>query len=169
MFLGQAVNLYSKVWRLQRNYNWDFILPDIGMVTSGFLISPYCQNIRFGDYSIDTVSEMRYGAFKTKYAGFFDIQSVVATFLKPVPDTVSSYFYAWRRLIISEDGLFNPKISYAKDAYVFMYDSSGAPTSILKLSGIFPKKFPAYSLSYEREEVTKFEIEFNVDRIMVVM
>lgn len=167
MILGTVIDDFVKSWRLQRNYLWEFVLPDIGEVP-GVLVSKYCQDVRFGDYSIVEVSQMRYGAFRAGYVGFLEINPVRAVFLKPVPDIVSVYFNAWRRLIVSDAGFFQVKSNYAKTAYVYLYDVDGSLSNSYKLVGVFPKIFFSYDdLSYGASDVVRFSIEFNVDRIVV--
>ena len=149
---------------LQRSYNFDVQLPEIESI-SGTLVGGYCQDIKFGDYSLAT-TDLRFGAFKSKYAsGDTEISDVTMTFLKPIPDFSTAYFYAWRNLIIDQNGYYGIKSAYAKGIYVYLYDVTGFMVGKIQLVGAFPKTMPDYDLSYESETVSKFSITFSVDRI----
>jgi len=160
------IDILAKRWKLQRQYLWEVMLPDVDGVP-GLDVSQYCQEVRFGEYKMDDIAKMRYGAFQKGYAGFFAIDTVTVVFLVPIPDLVGEYLRSWKGLIIDERGFYYPKIKYAKVAYVRLYDRDGTISRSFRLAGLFPKTFPAYDLAYEREELVKFEIEFNVDRIYV--
>lgn len=162
--VGRNIDDFAKTWKLQRQYLWEFLLPDIAGI-NGMEISKFCQGVKFGEYNMGEVSRIRYGAFKKGYAGFFELDTVSAEFLKPVPDIVTEYFQSWKRLIIDDKGFYYPKQTYAKTCYVRMYDRDGAVSGNYRLTGMFPKTFPAHELSYTTEELVKFTIEFNVDMV----
>lgn len=168
MLLGQVIDDFAKRWKLQRSYLWEFILPDIVGI-DGTKVSEYCQDVKFGDYNIANLSEIRYGAFKSKYAGFFEVDEIVATFLKPSPDLVSTYLYRWRNLIVDSAGFFYPKSFYARNAYIYFYGTDGKQTAKFILNGVFPKNVPRYSLAYGVEDVVRYDVTFNVDRVHVGM
>lgn len=121
--------------------------------------------MKFGDYSITTISTIRYGGFVKGYAGFFDIENAQAEFLNPIPDIVSAYFLGWRKLIMNDQGLYYPKMNYAKTIYVQMYDRDGSVSAKYKLTGVFPKTYPKVDLDYSTDDIHKFNIEFHVDRV----
>ena len=165
MLFGHRIEEFSKQWKLQRNYMWELILPNIAGI-DGTEVCKYCQAVRFGDYEMTDVSEKRYGPYLAKYAGLLSIPNVTATFLKPIPDIVSAYFYEWKNLIVNYSGYFNCKSRYGRTAYITLYDVDGQETSKFKLVGVFPRTFPGYDLSYDNEEITRFEIELNVDKLI---
>ena len=171
--IGQFVTqptdfLLSKV-RLQRNYLWDVLLPDIGINLAGLAglaVGQLVQSIQFGNYSIDTPSTMRVGAFQASFASLLTVDRIQMSFLKTMPDAISSYFNAWKDLMVDGQGLFHPKDNYQKTVYVRFIDSSGIAFGRYKLIGVFPVKFPSYrDLSYDNNSVTKIVIEFAVDKI----
>jgi hypothetical protein len=160
------IDVLAKRWKLQRRYLWEVILPDVDGLP-GIDVSQYCQDVKFGEYKMEDVAKMRYGAFQKGYAGFFAIDTVSISFLCPIPDLVGEYLRSWKSLIIDERGFYYPKIQYAKVVYVRLYDRDGTISGSFRLAGVFPKTFPAYDLSYEGEDLVKFDIDFNVDRIYV--
>lgn len=149
---------------LQREFNFEVKLPDIGGIP-GLLIGAYCQAVKFGQYNMTEISKLRYGGQRKGYAGFFDIETAQFTFLQPYPDVVSAYFEKWRSLIMDNRGFYYHKSHYSKDIIVVEFDRTGLPGGIFRLSGCFPKTFPAHSLSNESDTVAKFQIEFNVDKV----
>jgi len=166
MLFGYRVEEFIKTWKLQRNYMWEIVLPENIAGVDGMEVSKYCQSIRFGDYEMSDVSTKRYGPYLAKYAGLLTIPNMTATFLKPIPDIVSAYFYEWKNLIVNYSGYFNCKGWYSRTVYINLYDTDGRASGKFKLEGVFPRTFPGYDLSYESEDITKFEIEFNVDKLV---
>ena len=163
---GFELDLIRNSWRLQREYNWDIFLPDMG-VTSGMDIGRYCQEISFGDYTMSEIVSQRYGAYQSKFAGLMNIEDVTFTFLKPVPDIVSAYFYYWRSLIVNLAGYYNVKSQYAFTVKVFMYDTNGAISNTISLIGVFPKTVPTYRMAYGSEKMVEMSITCSVDRFSV--
>lgn len=163
---GDPIN----IWRLQRPYMFELMLPDMGTgwfgMVPGFEVGNYCQKLRFDDYKMSETKSLRSGAYRVKYAGNFEIDSMHAVFLKPIPDIVSSYFYLWRNLIMnSRDGTMNPKNYYAKTAYVRLFDRDGMESGIYMLEGVFPKTVPGLDLAMAGDNVMHVDIEFSVDRV----
>jgi hypothetical protein len=162
---GDPVN----IWRLQRPYMFELMLPDLQTDTGwfggvpGFEVSKYCQEMRFEDYKMDTKT-IRAGAQQIHFAGHFDIGVMRAVFLKPVPDVVSQYFYSWRALIT--DGIhMHPKNNYAKPVYIRLFDRDGFESGIYLLTGVFPKTVTEIEMSMGGEGIVKLAIEFSVDRV----
>jgi len=153
----------------QRNYMWEIVLPTfwVGFVPApGILLSKMCQRISFADYVIDGKSDRtRFGAFEAKYPGTLSIEPIKLTFLKTVPDLVTTYFTQWRKLMISTSGLYSPKSEYAKMMYLIFLDTTGVPVNRYKFSGVFPTSMPKYNLDFEANKVVSVEIELNVDAI----
>lgn len=162
--LGTDVREFAASWKLQRSFNWELILPDI-YGFPGFEVSKYCQSVSFGQYDMAELDEVRYGAFKRKYAGQLTVDELVVTMLIPVPDIVGEYFQLWRELVIDRVGFYLPKIAYAKDARLVMYDRDGNTSSQYRFSGVFPKTLPKFQLDYGTEEIAKVEVTLNVDRV----
>jgi len=163
MIIGQVTREFREQ-KFQRSYMWEFLLPDLGGVP-GTEVSKLCQEVKFGDYSMNDLSVVRYGPFRAGYAGLFEITEVTATFLKPNPDIVTEYFYQWREKIVSKTGSYFPKANYSKEGFIIMYSTTGEEVERYKLRGLFPKNMPAYNLSYSTEEVVKLEFVLNVDMI----
>lgn len=161
--MGLIQPLLSNV-HFQRTYMWELVLPMIGFMP-GVLLCPLAQNISFGDYSFETDASTRFGAFEAKYPGILKIDEMELTFLKAVPDIVTTYFTMWRKLMVSPSGLYSPKNKYAKTIYLIFLDTTGLPVNRYKFTGVFPKSLPKYSLDYNTEEVTKIKINLSVDKV----
>jgi len=162
---GLAGNLITKLWMLQRTYNWQVIFPDgIGDVP-GIWISQYCQDIRFGDYSITEISAVRHGSEQRFYAGLRDIEQVPMSFIMPIDNSVHKYFQDWRKLEVDDDGYFYPKSYYKRDIYVFLFDRSGIQSAKFVLHGCFPRNCPPISLSYYEDSVLRWGIDLLVDYV----
>ena len=149
--------------RLQRGYNWEFILPDWEGI-EGKLVGLYCQDISFGEYNISQIEISKYGIFKRGYAGFLEIQSIKTTFLCPIPDLVSVYLGLWKSKIMKH-GLYFPKSVYSKTGNINLLDRTGQKSKEYVIEGMFPKTFPSHSLSYKNEGVETFDVEFHVDNV----
>ncbi|MHA1692952.1 MAG: hypothetical protein ACTSU7_15110 [Candidatus Heimdallarchaeaceae archaeon] len=150
---------------MQRAYNWDFVLPSFGLLVDGLVVSKFCQSCRFGQYNIDDISTIQFGAHKKFFPGVLNIESATATFVTPIPDLVSLYFTTWKKKIVSNDGIYSPSKIYKKNIYIILYDRSGAPSNFIQLYKTFPVKFPAYDLSYGTEKMVEYNVEFKVDSI----
>lgn len=164
--LGSGIDVISKKYNLQRTYLWELRLPSIGGI-DGLEVSKLCQEIDFGDYTMNEVSTMRYGAFQNHYAGFLSIQSVEMTFLRPIPDIVTAYFDEWRKLIVDEQGYYSVKNNYAKRIYIVLLDNAGNESTKFILVGSFPTSFPRYPLSYKTNEIVHLRYGFSVDRVLI--
>jgi hypothetical protein len=155
--------------RFQRSYLFDVILPDIGISYGGlvgFGLSQLVQAVKFGDYSIGSDAiRMRFGPYQAHFAGLFTVEKVTITFLKTMPDAVAAYFKAWKDLIITPTGLYQVKSKYQKTIKIRFVDQSGIAMGEYRLIGAFPVTFPSYDLSYATNDVTKIDIDFQVDRI----
>lgn len=164
---GFGANYLTKVWLLQRTFNWQLVMPhDINGII-GYLVSQYCQDVRFGDYSIGDVSTLRYGPKQRFYAGLETIETVTLTFLKPIDNSILTYFYGWYELMIDKDGHYYPSNKYKKDIYVILYGRTGLQATKFRLKRAFVKRRPAYRLSYSGEDIVKLEVELCVDTIEV--
>ena len=158
---------FPKIIHVQRTYNWEFILPSFGLIVDGYIVSKYCQSVKFGQYDIGEILEMKSGVRKQFFPGVMNIQTVSATFITPVPDLVAAYFSNWKSKIIDDEGYYSPSSWYKKTIYVLLYDRTGIPCNMILLKGAFPIKFPAYNLSYGEENVVRYDVEFRVDRIKI--
>ena len=164
--LGQFTNKALAHADLQRTYNWDVQLPDVGGF-DGNQIAMFVQDVGFSDYNLDDLFTLRHGALQTHAAGYFSISTVTMTFLCPTNSLVTSYFSAWKSLMFDVNSLcYFPKANYAMPyAYVNLYDNTGGMVAQYLLKNIFPKTFPKFKLSYSEQEMLKFDIEFSVDFI----
>jgi hypothetical protein len=151
-------------WNLQRTYNWEFILPDISGGI-GSAISPYIQEVKFGDYNFDDVMSIRHGAYQSHAAGFLSIGDLSITIYCPTDLTVISYFQQWKDLIVDSKGIYGYKAEYAKTGYLTLMDRKYEKTQTFKFINMFPKTFPAYQLNYAEEGMVKFTINFCIDRV----
>ena len=152
----------------QRNFLWDVILPDIASQTgglTGFSIGTLAQEISFGDYSIDSPNIMRVGPYQAYFAGLLSVQTIKITFLKTTPDVVAPYLYAWKQLMLSNGGLFQPKANYQKNIYIRFFDQTGNITEQYKCIGCFPVEFPQYQLDYGSNKLTTITPQFQVDKV----
>lgn len=157
---------FPTVVDIQRAYNWDFLLPDLyGIIVSGMIISKFCQSVRYGQYNISDILEMKVGQEKKFFPNGADIDIVNSTFVTPVPDLVSLYFAKWRSMMMDKFGRYNVSADYKKTGYVILYNRAGIPVNIVRLIGLFPLKFPAFDLSYTEEKEVRFDIDFRIDRI----
>jgi len=175
--ISQPSSLILQYSRLQRNYLWDVLLPDIGFPLGnvaggifqglqGLAMTQYVQAVRFGDYDVEK-SVMKYGPYRASFPGLLTVESATITFLKPMPDFISSYFYAWKNLMVDLDGLYHPKEDYQRTVYVRFLDSTGIAINRYKLIGCFPLKFPSYDLDYDNNHVTKFSVTLAIDKIEI--
>ena len=167
--ISQPSSLVLQYSRLQRNYLWDVLLPDIGLAIGGLqglAMTQYVQGVRFGDYDIER-TVMKYGPYRANFPGLLSVGDVTITFLKPMPDFISSYFYAWKKLIVNDAGEYQSKNRYQKNIYVRFLDSTGIAINSYKLTGCFPTKFPTYDLDYDNNTVTKFSVTLAVDKIEI--
>jgi hypothetical protein len=151
---------------LQRDYLWEVTLPSIGGENSTE-ISKLVQSVRFGDYNVEEVNRLYYGAFRKGYIGYMEIPSVTLSILGSVPEKAVRYFRAWRTLMITSNGLYYPKNNYARTMYATLLDRDGSEVSKYVLQGVFPTTFPAYDLSYEHEGIVKHEVTLNVDTLQI--
>lgn len=164
--ISQPSSIILGAARFQRDYLWDIILPDIGILGGliGFTLGQLVQTVSFGDYNLET-STMRFGPYGSHFAGTLEIEKVQMTFLKTVPDVITAYFGAWKNMIMSSNGTYYPKNNYARTIYIRFNDSTGLAIGQYKLLGAFPIAFPSYNLSYDSEKAVHVEIEFQIDRI----
>ena len=166
--ITQPTSLLLGLGRFQRNYLWDILLPDIGIQAGGLIgfgLGQLVQSVSFGDYNIDTTNTMQFGPYQAHFAGLLKVSTVKMKFLKTVPDVVSTYFDAWKSLVLSKDGTYYPKNNYQRTIYIRSNDATGLAIGQYKLLGAFPITFPSYDLDYTSEKLTEVEIEFQIDQI----
>jgi len=162
---GVAGNLLRRTWMLQRTYDWQLIMPHNFRGNIGFLVSQYCQDVRFGDYSMRELSILRYGSQQRSYSGLQNIETVTLTFLVPIDNSVYDYFYSWNELIIDVHGHYHPKNEYKRNIYVILYDRTGIQSTKFVLKGTFPIMKPKLVLSYASEAIATLTMELSVDCI----
>jgi hypothetical protein len=152
---------------IQRQYNFEVILPDIwGLLVTGWFVGKYVQSVQFGQYNIDEISELLTGPQKKFFPERMNIGSAKLTLLTPVPDVVSVYFNTWKNLIIDKEGFYHPSSEYKKSIYILLFSREGIPVNVITLKGAFPITFPAYSLDYKAEDNVVFDIEFRIDSVI---
>lgn len=162
---GLGSSLITKTWHLQRAYNWGLMMPyDFGG-TLGYLVSQFCQDITFGDYSISELSTMKHGAFQRFYAGIQAIDTVTMIFLVPVDNSVLDYFYAWYEHMIDRNGYYYPKSNYKRSIFIMFYDQTKIESVRFELKGCFPKSHPVVHPSYTEEGVLTAQVVLSVDKI----
>ena len=163
---GVAGGLLQKTWMLQREYNWQLMMPFNLKGILGVFISQYCQDATFpGGYSMSELSSIRYGAQQRFYAGLQEIGTVNLSFIMPTDNTVFDFFKAWRELVIDANGYYHPKADYKKDIYLLLYDRTGIQSGKFTLKGVFPKTNPPIEVSYQKEGVLRWGLELSVDRV----
>lgn len=160
---GLGFTTLSKIWMLQRKYNWQLMMPENIEGIMGMFVSQYCQDVKFGDYSISKLSSIQYGAVQRFYAGVQGIKTASLTFVAPVDNSVLEYFYSWYNLMIDTDGFYHPKSEYKKTIFVSLYDRSGVESVRFTLMGTFPTTKPSIDLSYTSNEIQHYTIGLNVD------
>jgi hypothetical protein len=155
-----------RIWEPQRTYNWHFLMPETIGSIDGVQVSQYCQSVTFGDYSFDSVSEIKAGATKRFYAGIQTINTVDCMFIYPATKEVYNYFEAWHELIIDKDGYYSPKNNYKKMCHLILTDRGGKEAARINFKGVFPTNRPVFdNLAYDSEDVVKLTVKFSVDKI----
>lgn len=162
--MGMVANMVNGKDKFQRTYNWELLLPGIGIL-SPEIMGRYIQEVSFGEYSIDEVTKLRYGGEQRGHAGTFSIPRMTVKFLKPVPDLVYTYLMLWKDMIVDSNGFFSAKSKYALPGYIIMFDTTGKQSGSYKVVNMFPLKFPTHSLSYAESSIVSYTVEFNVDRL----
>lgn len=161
--LGWAFPALTKTWLLQRNYHWQLMMPHNINGVLGHLISPLCQDVRFGDYSLSQLSDIQSGAFQRFYAGAQKIHGVQLSFLMSIDNAIWDFFWGWKCLAVDEEGYYHPKNAYKKNIYVSLYDRTGVESVRFTLKGAFPTTVPKFDVSYGSNDVTKLSVELSVD------
>ena len=155
---------FPRIGGIQRAYNWSIMLPDMtGTIIPGVAVSKYCQAVSLAPYTVSEISELRRGAFKKHFPAKLDIDSVRCIFVAPTPDIITLYFEKWRSLMFDYQGRWNVSSKYKKQMYVFLWDRSGIPVNVIKLTGVFPTKFPALELDYSAEKPVTYHVDFKID------
>jgi hypothetical protein len=163
---GVGAFLTTKIWMLQRTFNWQLLMPHDFEGIVGILVSQYCQDVEFGDYSITEIASLRHGAFERFYAGMQTIDVVTLTFLAPIDNSVTDYFHAWYNKMISEEGFYSPKQEYRRDIYAVLYDRTGIESAKFKLKGAFPiSRIPRIRAAYGEDDVLRLSFSLRVDDI----
>ena len=162
---GVLGGLTTRTWALQRSYNWQLMMPFTIEGVLGVFVSQYCQDVKFGDYSVSELTSVRYGAFQRFYAGIDQIDTVSLQFIMPVDNSVYDFFRFWRELVRSPEGHYRVKREYAKNIYVMTYDRSGIQSGQYLCHGCFPKTIPPITLSYGEDSVLKWGLDLSVDYI----
>lgn len=155
----------AQTWLLQRQYHWQLFMPSQINGVFGPLISSFCQEIKFGDYSMGNLSKMKQGAFQRFYAGVQEIDTVQMSFITSIDNAVNDYFYGWYHLNIDEDGYYHPKDHYKKTIYVALYDRTGVESVRFVLKGCFPKNKPQLPLTYSGDDMLRLNLVLSVDTI----
>jgi len=162
---GLGFFLSSKTWNLQRAYNWSLMMPSDFSGVLGYLVSQYCQDVTFGDYSISELSVMKSGAFQKFYAGLQTIDTVTLLFLVPSDNSLREYFYGWYERMIDKEGYYYPKLNYKRDVYLMFYDQSGLENVRFLMKGCFPKTHLVEHPSYTDDGVLMAQITLSIDKI----
>jgi hypothetical protein len=162
---GIIFTALSKTWLLQRQYHWQLFMPHTINGVFGPFISSFCQDVRFGNYSMAQSASLRQGAFQRFYAGIQEIDSASLTFITSVDNAVLDYFHGWYHLMIDEDGYYYPKSNYKKQIHVALYDRSGLESVRFNLKGSFPKNKPIVNLSYGTEDMLRLDVNLQIDDV----
>ena len=162
---GLGSTLITKTWHLQRAYNWQLMMPHNFGGTIGYLVSQFCQDVVFGDYSIAEMSTVKYGAFQRFYAGMQNIDAVTLLFLVPTDNSVTDYFYAWYEKAVDRYGYYSPSAAYKRSIYLMLYDQTKVESVRFKLKGCFPKSHPVVHPSYIDEGALIAQVTLSVDDV----
>lgn len=165
-FASLGSSLITKTWHLQRVYNWGLMMPHDFGGTFGYLVSQFCQDIDFGDYSISELSTLKAGAFQKFYAGLQSIDVVALTFIVPADNSVMDYFYAWYEKMIDTNGYYYPKSNYKRNIFIMFYDQTKIETFRFELKGCFPKSHPKMHPSYLENGVLTAQVILSVDKLV---
>jgi len=170
--LARSLTGFPDYLGVQREYLWSIFLPGmetmpiplLGAIQSN-LVNRYCQSVRFGNYDISELFKLITGAKTKSFGSKLSIDQVSMTFIVPVPDVTTSYFLAWRRLVVSEEGYYNPSSYYKRRVSIVMEDRTGVGTNFISLIGCFPVKMPVYEPAYGKEDVLRCNISLSIDDI----
>lgn len=162
---GVLGNLTTRIWSLQRSYNWQLMMPFTIQGVMGVFVSQYCQDVKFGDYSMNEVTSIRYGAQQRFYAGLDQIDTINLQFVMPTDNSVYDFFRYWRELVRTKDGYYNVKREYAKTIYIMTYDRTGVQSGQYKCHGCFPKTNPPQELSYNKDDIHRWGLDLSVDYV----
>lgn len=157
--------LRAKLWHLQRTFSWQLMMTSNFDGILGYLVSQYCQDVQFGDYSISEISTMKHGAFQRFYAGIQSIDTITLTFLVPTDNSVMDYFYGWYNKMIDTNGYYHPKNNYRRDIYLILYDQTGIQSNKYRFRGVFPISHPKIHPTYAEDDVLRMSITLRVDMI----
>jgi hypothetical protein len=151
---------------LQREYNWEIVLPDIwGIIVSGIVPSKFCQAVKFGQYNVSEIAERKEGTWSSFIPGKFTVEPITMRFLTPVPDVVTFYFQMWKKQMVTNKGLWQLPARFKKNMYLIFYDTTGVPSNMISFKGVFPITFPSFDLGYDKDGALMYDVTFRVDRI----
>lgn len=162
---GLGSTLITKTWHLQRAFDWQLMMLHNFGGALGYLVSQFCQDITFRDYSVVELSTMKYGAYQRFYAGIQSIEAITLIFLVPTDNSVMDYFYAWYEHMIDKQGYYYPKDNYKRDVYIMLYDRTKLESIRFRLTGCFPMSHPTVHPSYADEGMMMAQVTLSVDRV----
>lgn len=131
----------------------------------GELLSKFCVDINFGDYSLQDLIELRWGGKSEFFPGTMRIDQVSMTFVVPNPDIVGMFFQAWRNKILTPQGFYGVKFDYMRNIYVWLETTNYFPISRFVLKRAYPLTVPSFKMSYDEENVLRYTITMSVDRV----
>jgi len=162
---GVLGTLTTRTWSMQRSYNWQLMMPFTVHGVIGIFVSQYCQDVKFGDYSINELTSVRYGAFQRFYAGVDQIDTIDLQFVMPTDNSVYDFFRYWKDLVRDKNGYYGVKREYAKNIYIMTYDRTGIQSGQYLCHGCFPKTCPPQEFSYGKDDVHRWGLDLSVDYI----
>ena len=162
-----AVTGPQSVLPYQRTYNWDVLMFFSMGGIRGELLSKFCQDVKFGDYSLQDLIQLRWGGKSEFFPGTMQLEAITFTFVIPTPDLVGMFFRAWRDKILSPQGFYGLKHDYMRNIYIWLDSTSYFPSSRYILKRAFPLTPPTFDLSYGTDDVLRYTITMSVDRVEI--
>jgi len=121
--------------------------------------------VKFGDYSVNELTSVRYGALERFYAGVDQIDSINLQFVMPTDNSVYDFFRYWKELVRDKNGYYSVKREYAKTIYIMTYDRTGVQSGQYTCYGCFPKTCPPQEFSYSKDDIHRWGLDISVDYI----
>jgi hypothetical protein len=157
---------FLKGQRLQREYNWEVVMP-MFLPIPGELVSRLVQSVSYSDYEMTSPAVIKDGAFQRFFAGNLTVKPLKITFIENEMATVKLYMASWKNAMLDINGLYKAKVGgYAKDISLLYLTSEGYPIRQVKFQNAFPINFYEANLDYANNGVLKVTISFVFDRVM---
>lgn len=106
-----------------------------------------------------------FGGLRPKFSDFGDGQDMQITFYEDQTMGSYSYFLAWQKLVLDDNGYYGVKSEYALPIYAFLYSTTDNSTEVkqYKVNSCWPTVIHSYNLSYETSGRLQTTISFSCD------